>query len=290
MRATPTVIASPTRSRTSRAQPGGDLHRRAGDPPQPADVEERLVDRDPLDERCRVVEHGEHGPAGVGVGLEAGRHDDGAGAQPQRLVAAHRRAHAERLGLVAGREHDAAADDDRPPAQRRIVALLDRREERVEVGVEDGGIGAGHGGPCRNTCSQMGARVTRPGSGAGVRGAGAAYAGPVAPSAPVNVQWLGHASAADRDRWRARPHRPGADTAPRPPAPSPPRRPRRDRPARPRAHLPPPHGPPPRAVAAPRRRRRADRRARRCSRVGPPQGLPRRRARRGPARRSTSAR
>ena len=60
------------------AQPGGDLDRRAGDAAQPADVEERLVDRDALDERRRVVEHGEHGPAGVGVGLEAGRHDDGA--------------------------------------------------------------------------------------------------------------------------------------------------------------------------------------------------------------------
>ena len=50
---------------------------------------------------------------------------------------AHRRADAERLGLVAGREHDAAADDHRPAAQARVVALLDRRVERVEVGVED---------------------------------------------------------------------------------------------------------------------------------------------------------
>ena len=38
----------------------------------------------------------------------------------------------------------------------------------------------------------MGARVTRP----DVRAVpGPPYAGPVAPSAPVNVQWLGHASA-----------------------------------------------------------------------------------------------
>ena len=29
-------------------------------------------------------------------------------------------------------------------AQRRVVTLLDRREERVEVGVEDGGLGNGH--------------------------------------------------------------------------------------------------------------------------------------------------
>ena len=76
VRATPTVIARPTSSRTSAAQRGGDVHRRAGDAPQPADVEEGLVDRDALDERGRVLEHGEHGLARLGVGLEAGRHDD----------------------------------------------------------------------------------------------------------------------------------------------------------------------------------------------------------------------
>ena len=58
-------------------------------------------------------------------------------AQPARLPAAHRRAHAARPRLVARREHDAAADDHRPAAQPRIVALLDRRVERVEVGVQD---------------------------------------------------------------------------------------------------------------------------------------------------------
>ena len=50
---------------------------------------------------------------------------------------AHRRAHAERLGLVAGGEHDAHADQHRPAAQRGVVALLDRRVERVEIGVQD---------------------------------------------------------------------------------------------------------------------------------------------------------
>src|SRR5215218_8376799 len=44
--------------------------------------------------------------------------------------------HSERLRLVAGREHDAHADDHRPPAQPRVVALLDGREERVQVGVQ----------------------------------------------------------------------------------------------------------------------------------------------------------
>ena len=42
-----------------------------------------------------------------------------------------------RLGLVAGRQHHAAADDHRPAAQPRVVALLDGGVERVEVGVQD---------------------------------------------------------------------------------------------------------------------------------------------------------
>ena len=50
---------------------------------------------------------------------------------------AHRRADAERLGLVAGGEHDPAADDHRPTAETGVVTLLDRREERVEIGVQD---------------------------------------------------------------------------------------------------------------------------------------------------------
>jgi hypothetical protein len=43
-----------------------------------------------------------------------------------------------RLRLVAGGEHDTAADDHRPAEQPRVVPLLDRREERVEISVEDG--------------------------------------------------------------------------------------------------------------------------------------------------------
>ena len=69
-----------------------------------------------------------------------GGDDDRVRAQPARLPAAHRRPDAERLGLVARREHDPAADDHRPAAQPRIVPLLDRRVERVEVGVQDPGL------------------------------------------------------------------------------------------------------------------------------------------------------
>ena len=54
----------------------------------------------------------------------------------------HRREHAERARLVARGGHDAAAirlaaDGERSAAQRRIVALLDRRVERVHVDVKD---------------------------------------------------------------------------------------------------------------------------------------------------------
>ena len=51
---------------------------------------------------------------------------------------AHGRVHPEGLGLVAGREHHPASDDHRATAQRRVVALLDRRVEGVGVRVQDG--------------------------------------------------------------------------------------------------------------------------------------------------------
>ena len=58
-------------------------------------------------------------------------------AEAAGLAAAHRGADAVGPGLVAGREHDSRPDDRRPAAQATIVSLLDRREERVEVGVQD---------------------------------------------------------------------------------------------------------------------------------------------------------
>jgi hypothetical protein len=123
-------------------QPRGDLDRLARDPLHPAHVEERLVDRQPLDERRRVAEYGEHGLARGDVRLEARRHHGRVGAQPPRLAPAHRGAHAARLRLVAGGEHDAAADDHRPRAQLRIIPLLDRGEERIQVGMQDRRFGS----------------------------------------------------------------------------------------------------------------------------------------------------
>jgi hypothetical protein len=127
------------------AQARGDVHRRAGDPAQAADVEERLVDGQALDQRCRVPEHREHGLARRGVRRHPRLDDDGPRAHAAGQPAAHRGADAVRLGLVAGREHDARADDDRPASQPGVVTLFDRRVERVQVGVQDRRLGGGHG-------------------------------------------------------------------------------------------------------------------------------------------------
>jgi len=121
----------------------GDLGRRPRDPPQATHVEEGLVDRDALHERRRVREHLEHRLAGLAVGREPGRDDDRVGAEAARPPSAHRRAHPTGPRLIARREHHAAAHDDGAPAQPRVVALLDRRVERVEVSMHDGG-GFGH--------------------------------------------------------------------------------------------------------------------------------------------------
>ncbi len=119
------------------SQARGDLGRRAGDAAHPAHVQEGLVDREPLDERRRVLEDLEHLLARLGVRAHSRRDDDGVGAQATCPPAAHRGADAVRLRLVARREHDPGADDHGAPPQPRVVPLLDRREERVDVGMQD---------------------------------------------------------------------------------------------------------------------------------------------------------
>ena len=63
--------------------------------------------------------------------------------EPAGLAQGHRRMNAEHPGLIARRADDAtivrpaAADDDRLAPQLRVIALLDRGEERVEIDVED---------------------------------------------------------------------------------------------------------------------------------------------------------
>src|SRR5215207_4274482 len=119
------------------AQPDGDLRRRPGDLPEPGDVEERLVDRQPLDQRRCLLEYLEDRFAGLRVGRHPRVDDHRLRTQPASLAAAHGGANTHRLRLVAGGEHDPRPDDDRSPAQPGVVALLDRGVERVEVRVQD---------------------------------------------------------------------------------------------------------------------------------------------------------
>jgi hypothetical protein len=119
------------------AQSRRDLDRRAGEPPEPADVEERLVDRQALHQRRGLPEHLEDRLARRRVRRHPRRHHDRLRTQLPGLPPTHRRAHAASLGLVAGRKHHATSDDHRPTTQPRIVPLLDRRVERVQVGMQD---------------------------------------------------------------------------------------------------------------------------------------------------------
>ena len=68
-----------------RAKSNGDLGGRARDPPQSADVEEGLVDRQPLDERRRPVEDLEQRLARLAVGVHPRANDDRLRAQPASL-------------------------------------------------------------------------------------------------------------------------------------------------------------------------------------------------------------
>ena len=204
VRATPTVIGRPTSLAHLAGAAAPRSRRRARRCGEPADVEERLVDGEALDERRRVVEHREDRLARLGVRRHPRRDDDRVRAQAARLAAAHRRAHAVRLRLVARGEHDPAADDDRPAAQSRIVALLDRREECIEVGVEDGCCGQ------TNICSHHTTDAATLGGGtssspaASLRGSPRAHAWstPRTPRSPRSSR------ARRRPRCGARPRRP----------------------------------------------------------------------------------
>ena len=123
------------------AQPGGNLDRGSGDPPQPADIDESLVHRQGLHQRRGISEDLEHRVAGLRIGRHPWRNHHGLRAQPPRLGPTHCGAHAVGLGLVAGRQNDTAADDYRPSPEPRVVALLDGGIERVEVRMQDGRLG-----------------------------------------------------------------------------------------------------------------------------------------------------
>ena len=113
----------------------GDLDRGADAALHPGDVEERLVDRQALDDGRGLLEEAKDIFARLGVRRHARGDDDGGGAEPACTPLTHGGAHAVGLRLIARRQHDAHANDDRAPAQASVVALLDGREERVQIGV-----------------------------------------------------------------------------------------------------------------------------------------------------------
>ena len=114
-----------------------DLGGRPSEALEPANVEERLVDREALDERRRRLEHLEHRLARVGVRGHSRCHDDRVRAEPSGPPPAHGRADPVRLGLVARREDDPAPR--RSPgglagAGRRAVRPTRRRSRRPRAG------------------------------------------------------------------------------------------------------------------------------------------------------------
>ena len=114
-----------------------DLRRRARDPLEAADVEERLLERQALHQRRRLLEQVEERPARLRVGVEARRHRDQVGTEPARAASAHAAVDPVGPRLVARGHHHPSTDDSRPAAQSRVVSLLDRGEEGVGIGVED---------------------------------------------------------------------------------------------------------------------------------------------------------
>ena len=103
---------------------------------------ERLVERKLFQHRQNRPDGVEHPPAGHPVDHSARRqHHRARPDQPAGLMHRHGRARPEDPGLVAGAGHHAAAaetaDQHRAAAQGRSGQLLDRREERVHVEVQD---------------------------------------------------------------------------------------------------------------------------------------------------------
>ena len=110
------------------------------------EVDERLVERERLDQGRELAQQRHHRDAAGPVGVEPAGEERRVRAAGARLGGGHRRAHPEGAGLVGRGGDDAAAADpahhDRLAAQRRLVALLDGREEGVQVDVQDRRVGA----------------------------------------------------------------------------------------------------------------------------------------------------
>ncbi len=120
------------------AQARRDLPWRAEDSLEPGHVEKRLLHREALDHRGAAAKDLEELAAGLDVGIEAGGDGDQAGAQLARAATVHAAMDPVAARLVARSHHHALANYQGLVAKRRVVALLDRREEGVGVRVKDG--------------------------------------------------------------------------------------------------------------------------------------------------------
>src|SRR5581483_4961928 len=105
-------------------------------------VQVALVQPRALDGRDDLADRGPDGLRVLAVERVAGPYEDGVGTAAERLPAAHRRVDAEGAGdVVRGRNHAAAvrvaAHDQRRAAEARILELLDRGVERIQVEVRD---------------------------------------------------------------------------------------------------------------------------------------------------------
>ena len=139
--ATPTEHPRSSSSPTSAADPGRDQRALAEQARRARHVEERLVERERLDERCVALEDLVHLRADLAVQRVVAGQEHGVRAAPAGDRRRQRRVHAELPRLVRRRRHDAArtgaADHDRLAAQLRPAAELDGHEERIHVDVED---------------------------------------------------------------------------------------------------------------------------------------------------------
>ena len=106
-------------------------------------IEERLVDRDLLDDRRVAAQDRHYLLADAAVLAAVNGHEDQLRTQGDRRAGRHGRANAIWPRLVAGGHHDSpaarsATNGNRLAAQRVVVALLDGRVERVQINVQDG--------------------------------------------------------------------------------------------------------------------------------------------------------
>jgi len=119
------------------ADRGRDVCRCSEEVDGTGDVEEGLVDRDPLDPGSEIVEDGDDVVAKLLVPPEVTADEDEVSAELAGPPPRHPAADAETPGFVGGREHDAPSDRDGPVPERRLQQLFDGRVEGIEVGVQD---------------------------------------------------------------------------------------------------------------------------------------------------------